>query len=308
MRRTGPVTRILVASSLLAAAALAQPQALRIEVDAPPTLAGVAARIRTEMPDLQGVQALLGDVPLPARVRVILAEQESEEGRSAPTWVSGYALPALDTIVLFPARVPAYPDRNLPTLLAHELAHLLVDHAAGGHRMPRWFQEGVATVAAREWGLEDSARFAAAVIGPGPGSLKAVDDGFVRDAGQVARSYALSSALVRHLLRRSGKDAIARILARVRQGQPFDVAFERTSGLPLGSFEQDFFGREVFWRTWVPFLSGSAALWMLITALALLAIWRRRRLDAAQRAAWEEEEGVPALPPDEPPERREWIH
>jgi hypothetical protein len=174
--------------------------------------------------------------------------------------------------------------------------------------MPRWFEEGVATVAAREWGLEDSARFAAAVIGPGPGSLKAVDEGFVRDAGQVSRSYALSSALVRHLLRRSGEDAIARILARVRRGEPFDVAFERTSVLPLGRFEHDFFGREVFWRTWVPFLSSSAALWMLITSLALLAIWRRRRLDAAQRTAWEEEEGVPARPPDEPPERHEWVH
>ncbi|MCU0291383.1 MAG: hypothetical protein MUF10_05255 [Thermoanaerobaculaceae bacterium] len=308
MTRVGSVTRWLAVGALLAGAAAAQPPAMRIEVEAPPTLAGVATRVAAEVPDLQGVQALLGDAPLPARVRVVLAEQDSPEGRSAPTWVSGYALPAIDTIVLFPARVPAYPDRNLPTLLAHELAHLLVDHAAGGHRMPRWFEEGVATVAAREWGLEDSARFAAAVIGPGPGTLRAVDEGFVRDAGQVARSYALSSALVRHLLRRSGKDAIARILARVRQGEPFDVAFERTSGLPLGSFEQDFFGREVFWRTWVPFLSGSAALWMLITALALLAIWRRRRLDAAQRAAWEAEEGVPALPPDEPPDRREWVH
>lgn len=306
--RTAGIGASIVLAALLASAAAARPPAMQIEVHAPPSLAGVAARVEAEVPDLRSVQTLLGDIPLPARVRVVLAEQDSEEGRSAPTWVSGYALPAIDTIVLFPARVPAYPDRNLPTLLAHELAHLLVDHAAGGRRMPRWFEEGVATVAAREWGLEDSARFAAAVIGPGPGSLTAVDDGFLQDAGQVARSYALSSALVRHVLRRGGPDAIARILARVRGGDPFERAFERAAGLPLDAFGRDFFGREVFWRTWVPFLSSSAALWMLITGLALLAIWRRRRLDAAQRAAWEEEEAVPALPPDEPPERREWIH
>lgn len=304
----GALTRVLVLAALLAAEASAQPQALRIDVEAPPTLAGVAARVRAEVPDLHSIQTLLGDVRLPARVRIVLAEEQSAEGRSAPTWVAGYALPAIDTIVLFPTRVPAYPDRNLPTLLAHELAHLLVHHAAGGQRMPRWFEEGVATVAAREWGLEDSARFAAAVIGPGPGSLKEVDEGFVQDAGQVSRSYALASALVRHLLRRSGDDAIARVLARVQRGESFDLAFERTCDLALGGFESDFFGREVFWRTWVPFLSSTAALWMLITSLALLAIWRRRRLDATQRAAWEEEEGAPARPLDDPEERHEWIH
>ncbi|HNX50926.1 MAG TPA: hypothetical protein PLS53_16145 [Thermoanaerobaculaceae bacterium] len=297
-------------ASMLVLAALAppQPRTLQIEVEAPPTLTGVASRVRDEVPDLQSIQTLLGDVALPSRVRIVLAEEQSQAGRSVPTWVSGYALPAIDTIVLFPTRVPSYPDRNLPTLLAHELAHLLVDHGAGGRELPRWFNEGVATVAAREWGLEDSARFAAAVIGPGPGNLREVDEGFVRDAGQVSRSYALSAAVVRHLLRRGGQDAVARLLSRVRRGEPFETAFERTAGLPLAAFETDFFGREVFWRTWVPFLSSSAALWMLITSLALLAIWRRRRLDAAQRALWEAEEDLPPVDPEPSSEPREWIH
>ena len=276
-----------------------------LEVEAPPGLQAAAARVRAAAPDLTPVLGLLGEPSPPARVRVVLAEESSELASHVPSWVAAYALPSLDTIVVFPARTPTYPDRNLPTLLTHELAHLLVHRASGGARLPRWFEEGVATVAAREWGLEDGARFAAAVIGPGPTSLAEVERAFTLDPGQVARSYALSAALVRYLLRLGGADAVAVLLAQVRRGETFGAAFLHTAGRPLDRFEADFFGDEVFWRTWVPFLSSTAALWMLITFLALVAIWRRRQRDAIIRARWAEEEVAPApIPPENDP--RQW--
>ncbi|MGV8041224.1 MAG: peptidase MA family metallohydrolase [Thermoanaerobaculaceae bacterium] len=275
-----------------------------LEIEAPPGLEAAAARVRAATPDLAPVLELLGEPPAPARVRVVLAEESSELAARVPSWVAAYALPSLDTIVVFPARTPTYPDRNLPTLLAHELAHLLVFRASGGAPLPRWFEEGVATVAAREWGLEDGARFAAAVIGPGPESLAEVERAFTLDPGRVARSYALSAALVRYLLRLGGPDAVAVLLAQVRRGSTFEEAFLRTAGRPLDRFEADFFGEEVLWRTWVPFLSSTAALWMLITGLALVAIWRRRQRDAEMRARWAEEEVPPEpVPPENDPRR-----
>lgn len=286
----------------LGAAAATRPA---LEVEAPPGLQAAAARVRAAAPDLAPVLELLGEPPLPGRVRIVLAEESSELASRVPSWVAAYAVPSLDTIVVFPARTPTYPDRNLSTLLAHELAHLLVFRASGGARLPRWFEEGVATVAAREWGLEDGARFAAAVIGPGPESLAEVERAFTLDPGQVARSYALSAALVRYLLRLGGPDAVAVLLGQVRRGETFEAAFLRTAGRPLDRFEADFFGDEVFWRTWVPFLSSTAALWMLITGLALVAIWRRRQRDAELRARWAEEETVAAepLPLEDDPKR-----
>lgn len=301
LRRAGLVAPLALALGL-ANGARAD---VTVEVEAPPSLQTSAARVRAAVPDLANVLELLGEPHAPARVRLVLAEESSELASRAPSWVAGYALPSLDTIVVFPTRTPSYPDDSLSTLLAHELAHLLVFRASGGARLPRWFDEGVATVAAREWGLEDGARFAAAVIGPGPSSLAEVERGFALDPGRVARSYAVSAALVRYLLRLGGPQAVSVLLGRVRSGESFEAAFLRTTGRPLARFETDFFGDEVLWRTWVPFLSSTAALWMLITGLALVAIWRRRQRDAEIRAHWAEEEAMPEpLPPESDP--RNW--
>lgn len=296
--------RLCLAAAVLAASLGAAATGPVLEVEAPVGLEAAAVRVRAAAPDLVPVLELLGGAAAPARVRVVLAAESSELAARVPSWVAAYALPSLDTVVLFPARTPTYPDRNLPGLLAHELAHVLVFRASGGARLPRWFEEGVATVAAREWGLEDGARFAAAVIGPGPESLAEVERGFNLDPGRVARSYAVSAALVRYLLRLGGRGAVAALLAQLRRGASFEEAFLRTAGRPLDRFEAGFFGDEVLWRTWVPFFSSTAALWMLITGLALVAIWRRRQRDAAIRARWAAEEAVPEpVQPEHDPRR-----
>ena len=59
-------------------------------------------------------------------------------------------------IVLLPERVPSYPDSSLDDVLLHETAHVLVARAAGGRPLPRWFQEGMAMIAGRSWGRDDS--------------------------------------------------------------------------------------------------------------------------------------------------------
>ena len=243
------------------------------------------------------VRALAGEDPTPllrlvglasfgTPVRVVLAGERSPQAGDAPAWASGYALPAADTVVLFPARVPSYPDRTLEALLRHELAHILLSRAAGGYRVPRWFDEGTATVAAREWGIEDGARVALATIGRGPATLDEVEAAFGGDGTSAARGYAVAAALVRYLLRSAGDDAVGRILAEVRRGEPFDGAFRAVTGESLESFGAVYFRREALWNTWVPFLTSATALWMGITLLALLAIRRRRERDAALRRAW----------------------
>jgi hypothetical protein len=156
--------------------------------------------------------------------------------------------------------------------------------------VPRWLNEGIATVGAREWGLEDRARYAMAVVGRGATSIRDLDRGFEGDTAAAARSYALSSAAVRSLVTDYGEDVIARILGGLARDLRFDQAFARATGDPLTRFEQRFFEDEAFWYTWVPFLTSSAALWMAITLLALVAIRRRRERSRALRESWEREE------------------
>jgi Peptidase MA superfamily len=274
-------------------------------VAAPPQLAGAAARVRALAPQgFAAAFALTGTTGPGSPIKVVLAPADSPLARHAPSWVSGYAIPASSLIVIFPTRVPSYPDDNLASLLHHEVTHVLESRACGFRPLPRWFDEGLATVAAREWGLEDRARYALAVIGRGPDSIAGLDAAFLGDAAEVARAYALSAALMRLLVDRFGATFPARLLALVGRGVPFDEAFRTASGVGLSEIERDFFHKEAFWYTWVPFATSSAALWMGITFLALLAIKRRRDRDAEMRARWQQEDRAWQVPrtTTEPPD------
>jgi hypothetical protein len=301
-----PAIALLVA---LAGAAIGQ-EAPVLRVEAPPELARQAAAVRAlEVGEWDSLLHLVGLAAPGAAVRVVLAPEGSRLARNVPSWVSGYAVPELDTVVLFPGRVPSYPDRNLETLLHHEIAHLLLARAAGGRSVPRWFNEGTATVAAREWGIEDGARVAMATIGHGPRSLSEVDTAFSGDTAAASRGYAVSAALLRYLLRRHDEDVVGRILGRVSRGDEFGDAFEAATGETTGEFSRGYFRQETFWTTWVPFVTSTTALWMAITLLALLAIKRRRERDEAQRQAWAEEErlaGSGGAPLQEPDDREKW--
>jgi hypothetical protein len=264
-----------------------------LAVQAPAGLERAAAAVQgLAALDWDSELEITGCLSFPSPIRVVLLPESSQEARTTPTWVSAYAMGAVDTIVIFPARVPSYPDRNLETLLRHEVTHLLIDQAAGGRPVPRWLHEGIATVAAREWGIEDGARFALAVIGQRPHSTSELDDAFSAGAGAAARSYALSAALTRYLRRQFGPDTPAHILRKIALGHQFPEAFALATGRDLHEVEHDFFGREAFWGTWVPFLTSSAVLWMAITLLAMVAIHRRRQRDLQMQAAWAAEEGT----------------
>ena len=240
--------------------------------------------------DFTEVLNLTGRIGFSQPITVVLMPEGSPLAEEMPRWVAGYARGDRRTVVLFPARVPSYPDRNLRTLLRHEVAHVLVWEAARGRAVPLWLNEGIATVAAREWGLEDRARYAAAVIGSGPRSTRQVDRAFRGSAGEVRRAYALSAGFVRFLQTEYGILMPARVLDGLAEGLDLERAFLEASGVELRRAERRFFKDQAMWNTWVPFLTSSAALWMAVTALALLAITRRRARNRAMYEMWDEEE------------------
>ena len=260
-------------------------------VKAPPELAAVAEEVRAiGEGDFSAGLHITGMVGFTRPIRIVLSAEGSELAQSVPEWVSGYARGPEALIVLFPARVHSYPDRNLRTLVHHEVAHVLVAQAARGRPVPRWFNEGVATVAAREWGLEDRARFAMAVVGGRPRGVRDLDASFRGSGPQVVRAYALSAAFVRFIQRRYGASAPANVLDGLARDLSFDEAFRRATGDDLAHAEQIFFEKDAFWNTWLPFLTSTGALWMAITILALIAIRRRRVRSNQMLEEWEDEE------------------
>jgi hypothetical protein len=282
------------AAVLLAASTLAAQPAPRLVIDAPAELESAAIRVREAVGgDFTFALLMTGQVGFREPIRVLLVPDDAPLALRTPVWISGYARGSDRLVVLFPDRVPSYPDRSLEALVRHEIAHVMVDEAAGHRSLPRWFHEGVATVAANEWGIEDRARYALAVVGRAERSADDLDRAFAAGGRRAARAYALSSAFVRDLQRRHGVDVTARVLAEVRAGHPFRPAYRRATGEGLEFAELMFFGKRAFWTTWVPFLTSSVALWMGITVLALWAFRRRRLRRAELYERWEAEEVGP---------------
>ncbi len=274
---------------------LAPPAAARelpeLRFDAPAVLAPQVERLeKLDRADLVPIMDLLGlNRPGPP-IRVQLAVEGSPAARRAPSWAVAYALGGAGLVVLIPSRVPGYPDHTLETVLHHEVAHVLIARAARHHDVPRWFNEGLAIHGSRDWGFEDRARLMLATVRRGGVALDNLDQRFAGGSHSAAGAYALSAAFVRFLLDRHGPFVASRILDQVALGNSFRQAFRLATGSALEAEEGRFWRHLDIWSKWVPLLSSSTTLWMLITVLALWAFKRRRERDAEQLAAWDEEE------------------
>jgi hypothetical protein len=293
------------------AAAVVPPQ---LVFEAPPRFAPTASRLRaSSLPQLASVMRLTGLADPGPPIRVVLAPEGSPESGLVPRWVVGYALGDRGLIVLLPERVPRYPDSSLDDVLLHETAHVLVARAAGGRPLPRWFQEGMAMIAGRSWGLDDRTRLTLALLVDRPVSLAALDGRFAGGQAEVNRAYAVAGSFVRDLLDRYGPGVAPAILEGVARGLSFEDAFFAATGTSLAAAEDSFWSRQTFWYRWVPVLTSSVTLWLLVTLLALWAIRHRRRRDAAQRRIWEEEEArerarVASAAALEPPGPEGWVN
>jgi hypothetical protein len=291
--------RALLASVFGAAVLVATPAPAVAQIDslptlrvrAPATLAAAATRLElTPTAPLETAMTLAGLREPGPPIDVILSPEDSHLARATAPWISGFADAGQSRVVLFPARVGAFPAQSIETLLQHEVAHILFARAAGGHPVPRWFNEGLALAAERPIGLSDPPRLAWTLVRHGKLSLFALERLFGDGRAANQRAYAVAGALVQDLLRIHGDDSAARVLALIGEGREFEDAFSAATGEPLAAAVDRFWSRQHLWRRWVPFLTGPAFLWSVITLLALFAIAAHRRRRAAQRRAWDAEE------------------
>ena len=173
---------------------------------------------RLDRDQLSAIVQLVGlEDPGPA-IRVVLAPEESELARSTPSWIAGFADGAAGTVVLFPSRSQRYPHDSLEDVLRHEVAHILIVRAAGGRAVPRWFNEGLAMAAEREWHFEDRWQLAWALVSADEARMDEVNNLFQAGPGGARRAYVLASAFVRNVIETDGPAVPARILAAVASG------------------------------------------------------------------------------------------
>ena len=271
----------------------AQARLPELIVEAPESHRGVADQVlRLEIDRIGGVMRLVGLDDPGDPIRVAIIPEDSRLARDLPAWVAAFADPRNDLIVLFPARIGSYPHDSLEVVLHHEAAHILASRAAGGGRLPRWFSEGLASVAERTWGIANRTRFLTAAFLAGQPTVTELEGLFAGDADSVARAYIISHAIVRDTLRRHGASVVPRILSGVAAGATFDSAFIDATGTTVRGATRIFWRSAGGWEEWITFVASPFTLWTAITALALAAIWRHRLRRAARRREWEMQETI----------------
>jgi hypothetical protein len=221
---------------------------------------------------------------------VILAPNGTLLAQEAPEWIAGYALSHASTIVLLTDRGLTYPNDSLNEVFLHEIGHILAHRAAGEQPLPRWFDEGLAMMAARTWDLEDRARLVWAMVSGTQVSLDELNALFIKDDTSVRRAYVLAYAFTLDLLGHTRRDVPKRILAKVKQGLSFSEAFAQTTFMTLTQAEESFWSRQTLWNRWIPVATSSGMVWLSITLLAFWAFTRQRKRAAAIKKQWREDD------------------
>ncbi|HET9218255.1 MAG TPA: hypothetical protein VFR18_14820 [Terriglobia bacterium] len=260
----------------------------QLRIEAPPNLAADKLRMESMDPSRLGhVVRLVGLEDPGAPIHIQLLSEPSGDAPAVAPWVAGFA--RQDNVVIFPSRSPRYPDSTLDDVLRHEVAHALIWRASSGRPIPRWFNEGLAMAAERPRLLDQTQLFAYLASGARL-TLRDLDQLFEGGEADQARAYQLSRVLVWDLLREHGEHTGGRILRQISEGASFETAFTNVIGKSTDAVEADFFKRDSVWATWMPILFSQETLWLVITLLAILAIWRKRKRGAEIRKRWEEEE------------------
>ena len=227
---------------------------------------------------------------LPDRpVRLILAPTRQRydsltRGR-LPFWSEGAAFPDAGTIVLLSAPPFGRPAGSL----RHELAHLALRWRLGrGGRVPLWFEEGYAAVAAEEWGRLDALRLNWQIARGMQMNLDEVDRALRGARGDAETGYALATTAVLLLYRWGGKTGLDPLVANLAKAPTFDAALRDTYHMTEGDFETRW-QRDVASRYgWLSWAAAVGLFWAAIGAVLVALVMVRRRRDRARRAALED--------------------
>src|SRR4029079_16693366 len=89
---------------------------LQLRIEAPSELSAVRQRLESIDPQrFDDIAHLVGLTDAGAAIRVVLAPESSDLARSVSPWIAGFTVG--DSVVLFPARSPTYPNNSLEDVM-----------------------------------------------------------------------------------------------------------------------------------------------------------------------------------------------
>lgn len=233
--------------------------------------------------------------PVLDHVQVRIARDPEQMAALAPlgappfSYASAMAYPSVRLAILSMKAPRTWEGTDLIMLSRHELMHLALSDAVGGHHVPRWFDEGLAIHESGEQWSERLGTLWQATLAKTLLPFPELDRGFAEGA-DVNVAYAESADVVRFLMRDDDRARFGSLVQRLRAGTPFDRALGDAYDTDLRKLEYEW-REEVSHRFGlVPLLTGGGALWALTVMLAGVAWVKRRRRAKAKLEQWAQEE------------------
>ncbi|HKH91821.1 MAG TPA: hypothetical protein VKA54_08455 [Gemmatimonadaceae bacterium] len=195
-------------------------------------------------------------------------------GPGAPEWGIALAFPDSRRVIM-QGRAASSDAGDPQETLRHELAHLAL-HERLGDRPPRWFDEGYASVAAREWRRDDVLATNMALALRGAPTFEQLEASFAGGSTAAQSAYALSYRAVAEMASLDPERGLTLLFRYWETGRNLDSAVRQAFGLTLSGFEREFQQR-VRRRYGALALLADLTLVFLVTGLALLPFFATRR-------------------------------
>lgn len=201
-------------------------------------------------------------------------------GPNAPEWGAALAFPDSRRIVM-QGRGAGSDAGDPQVVLRHELAHLAL-HEQLGDRPPRWFDEGYASLAGREWKREDALAANVALALRGAPTLDELEQSFSGGSMAAQSAYALSYRAVADLASLDPDRGLTLFFQYWKQGTSMDVAVRRAFGVTLYGFEKEYQARTRR-RYGALAVAADLSLVLFVVSILMLPFFLARRLRDRQR-------------------------
>lgn len=246
------------------------------------------ARLAASLADLAVRSDSFPGFPRP-RERVLIAIAPDRErfrewiGPQVPEWGAAVAFPSLQRIIMQGSR--AGTDAGDPReVLRHEIAHLVV-HEFLGDLPPRWFDEGYASWAAREWRREDALETNLSIAVGGMPTLQELEAMFQGGAGSADAAYAFAHRAVAELATIGGPNGLALLTSNWERTGSFERAVRATYGLTVAGFEKEWRDRTRRRYGALSLVANLAILGTIVSFILIPLYMARRRRDRAKLEA-----------------------
>lgn len=210
-------------------------------------------------------------------------------GEPLPDWAVGVAYPGSMTMVIRSYHVAGTPRQDVGTIFVHELTHLMLGARFGEQPVPFWLHEGLAMHEAGEWNPGHEWDLVLAVLANRVPPLDALT-GVGRSEAEARTAYALSQALVGHIIATYGREAFSAFVGQLASGRSFEDALVSALRVTPERFEEKWRAHLDRRYTWIPLITSTTALWVVMMAVAFVAYAAKKRRNRKIAAAWAQEE------------------